>query len=348
MPAANVLPKPSNLTLRGGGVDAARPRDGVADARDAGQDAGRRERPHLGRRRRPGRHGDPDLPPLRGQPDPGRRRRREGRQGARDRRDRRHRPQGRGRRRRGCARSPRRPASTSSSSTPGRTRGRRRSRALRWGGRLVVCGASTGFEAVTDLRFLWNKQQNLLGSHLSSKAELAAALRAVEAGHIKPVIDHVFPLAEVRQGPGAHGGPEGAGQARVRAFRSRLYGSPVQLVITPWTSSGSCRMQRGKNVEPAQPGAVRAGDVDAHRAVPGPQPGRVDEEHEPARTAGRRGLRAVLEADLHRADRRARRRPPGNRPHAGLDLGQRDHAVPASRGREVAPVGQRRSFAPRP
>jgi hypothetical protein len=26
--------------------------------------------------------------------------------------------------------------------------------ALRWGGRVVVCGASTGFEAVTDLRFL--------------------------------------------------------------------------------------------------------------------------------------------------------------------------------------------------
>ena len=69
--------------------------------------------------------------------------------------------------------------------------------ALRWGGRLVVCGASTGFEAVTDLRFLWNKQQNLMGSHLASKAELAAALRAVEAGHIRPVIDHVFPLAEV-------------------------------------------------------------------------------------------------------------------------------------------------------
>jgi len=69
--------------------------------------------------------------------------------------------------------------------------------ALRWGGRLVVCGASTGFEAVTDLRFLWNKQQNLLGSHLASKAELAAALRAVEAGHIKPVIDHVFPLRDV-------------------------------------------------------------------------------------------------------------------------------------------------------
>jgi NADPH:quinone reductase-like Zn-dependent oxidoreductase len=72
--------------------------------------------------------------------------------------------------------------------------------ALRWGGRVVVCGASTGFEAVTDLRFLWNKQQNLLGSHLSNKAELSAALRAVEAGAIKPVIDRVLPLSDVASG----------------------------------------------------------------------------------------------------------------------------------------------------
>jgi len=72
--------------------------------------------------------------------------------------------------------------------------------ALRWGGRVVVCGASTGFEAVTDLRFLWNKQQNLLGSHLSNKAELSAALRAVEAGAIRPVIDRVLPLSDVASG----------------------------------------------------------------------------------------------------------------------------------------------------
>jgi NADPH:quinone reductase-like Zn-dependent oxidoreductase len=71
---------------------------------------------------------------------------------------------------------------------------------MRWGGRLVVCGASTGFDAVTDLRFLWNKQQNLLGSHLSNKAELSAALRAVEAGSIKPVIDRVLPLSDVASG----------------------------------------------------------------------------------------------------------------------------------------------------
>jgi len=72
--------------------------------------------------------------------------------------------------------------------------------ALRWGGRVVVCGASTGFEAMTDLRFLWNKQQNLLGSHLSNKAELSAALAAVQAGSIKPVIDRVLPLSDIASG----------------------------------------------------------------------------------------------------------------------------------------------------
>ena len=35
---------------------------------------------------------------------------------------------------------------------------------LKWGGALVICGATTGFEAVTDLRFLWNKQMNFMGS----------------------------------------------------------------------------------------------------------------------------------------------------------------------------------------
>ena len=81
----------------------------------------------------------------------------------------------------------------------------------------MVCGASTGFAAVTDLRFLWNKQQNLLGSHLSNKAELSAALKAVEAGSIKPVIDQVMPLSEIAKGQQSDGGPEGAGQAGRRA-----------------------------------------------------------------------------------------------------------------------------------
>ncbi len=72
--------------------------------------------------------------------------------------------------------------------------------ALRWGGTLVVCGATTGYEAQTDLRFLWNKQQNHLGSHLASRAELEEALDAVTRGAIRPVVGEVLALEEVAKG----------------------------------------------------------------------------------------------------------------------------------------------------
>ena len=67
---------------------------------------------------------------------------------------------------------------------------------LKWGGILVTCGATTGFEAPTDLRFLWNKQLNFLGSHMGNKTDLLEGLRWVESGHIKPVVSHAFPLQE--------------------------------------------------------------------------------------------------------------------------------------------------------
>jgi NADPH:quinone reductase-like Zn-dependent oxidoreductase len=72
--------------------------------------------------------------------------------------------------------------------------------ALKWGGTLVTCGATSGFYGRTDIRFLWNKQQNFLGSHLGSKAELLSALRFVERGAIKPVVATVLPLKDVAVG----------------------------------------------------------------------------------------------------------------------------------------------------
>jgi crotonyl-CoA carboxylase/reductase len=67
---------------------------------------------------------------------------------------------------------------------------------LKWGGTLVICGATSGFDAVTDLRFLWNKQMNLLGSHMGNKTDLLEGMRWVESGHIKPVVSQAFPLRE--------------------------------------------------------------------------------------------------------------------------------------------------------
>ena len=73
-------------------------------------------------------------------------------------------------------------------------------RVLRWGGTIVVCGATTGHEATTDLRFLWNKQMNFYGSHMAIKSELLQALEFVSEGEIKPLIYRVLSLREVAQG----------------------------------------------------------------------------------------------------------------------------------------------------
>jgi NADPH:quinone reductase-like Zn-dependent oxidoreductase len=63
-------------------------------------------------------------------------------------------------------------------------------------GRLVTCGATTGYDAKIDLRFLFSRQLSLLGSYMGTKSELQTVMKLVAAGRLKPVIDRVFPLAE--------------------------------------------------------------------------------------------------------------------------------------------------------
>jgi NADPH:quinone reductase-like Zn-dependent oxidoreductase len=66
------------------------------------------------------------------------------------------------------------------------------------GGRLATCGATTGYNAGIDLRYLFSKQWSLLGSFLGSMGELHQVLKFVFRKQLKPVIDRVYPLAEVR------------------------------------------------------------------------------------------------------------------------------------------------------
>jgi NADPH:quinone reductase-like Zn-dependent oxidoreductase len=66
------------------------------------------------------------------------------------------------------------------------------------GGRLVTCGATTGFDARIDLRFLFSRQLSILGSYMGNKSEFATVLKLVAAGRLKPVLDRIFPLAECR------------------------------------------------------------------------------------------------------------------------------------------------------
>jgi len=69
--------------------------------------------------------------------------------------------------------------------------------ALKWAGTIVTCGATSGFRANLDIRYLWNKQQNYLGSHCCTRGELAEALKFVENGLIRPAVGKILPLSEI-------------------------------------------------------------------------------------------------------------------------------------------------------
>jgi len=72
-------------------------------------------------------------------------------------------------------------------------------RSLVRGGRLVVCGATSGHEVSTNLRFLFFKNLSFLGSTMGSKAEVARILPLVERGLLRPVVDRVLPLGDIGQ-----------------------------------------------------------------------------------------------------------------------------------------------------
>jgi NADPH:quinone reductase-like Zn-dependent oxidoreductase len=64
------------------------------------------------------------------------------------------------------------------------------------GGRLVTCGATTGFKAGIDLRFLFARQYTLIGTYMGTKGELLRAAHLFFAGHLHPVVDRTFPLED--------------------------------------------------------------------------------------------------------------------------------------------------------
>jgi NADPH:quinone reductase-like Zn-dependent oxidoreductase len=71
-------------------------------------------------------------------------------------------------------------------------------KSLKAAGTLVTCGATTGPKADMDLRFLFSRQLALLGSYMGTMSELYEVLGHVFAGRLKPVIDHTFPLQDIR------------------------------------------------------------------------------------------------------------------------------------------------------
>jgi alcohol dehydrogenase len=72
-------------------------------------------------------------------------------------------------------------------------------RALKQRGKLLTCGATAGYETSNDMRFIWVRELQILGSNGYSKQNIATALEHVSAGRVRPVISHRLPLSEVRE-----------------------------------------------------------------------------------------------------------------------------------------------------
>lgn len=71
-------------------------------------------------------------------------------------------------------------------------------KSLKSGGTLVTCGATTGPNVSIDLRHLFARQLSLFGSYMGTMGELHEVLGHVFAGRLKPVVDRVFPLKDLR------------------------------------------------------------------------------------------------------------------------------------------------------
>lgn len=68
------------------------------------------------------------------------------------------------------------------------------------GGRIVTCGSTAGFAAKVDLRHVFFRQVEILGSTMGSKSMLMEALPFLQSGALRPVIDRTLPLWEARTG----------------------------------------------------------------------------------------------------------------------------------------------------
>ena len=68
-------------------------------------------------------------------------------------------------------------------------------------GKIVICGATTGFNLEFDVRHLWMRQKQILGSHFANAYQAERANQLVHEGKIKPVLDQIFSFNDI---PAAH------------------------------------------------------------------------------------------------------------------------------------------------
>ena len=68
------------------------------------------------------------------------------------------------------------------------------------GGKILVCGATAGFDPKEDLRYIWSFELKVIGSNSFYDENLKALMDLIQEGKMKPVIDEVLPLEKAAAG----------------------------------------------------------------------------------------------------------------------------------------------------
>ncbi|MGD8826435.1 MAG: crotonyl-CoA carboxylase/reductase [Myxococcales bacterium] len=87
-------------------------------------------------------------------------------------------------------------------------------------GRIVICGATTGYNLTFDVRHLWMRQKQIIGSHFADADSARRANRLMIQGKVKPVMTRLFTWEEI---PEAH----------QLMYENKLHGTVSCLVGAP-------------------------------------------------------------------------------------------------------------------
>ncbi len=73
-------------------------------------------------------------------------------------------------------------------------------RCVKRGGKILVCGATAGYDPKEDLRYVWSFELQIIGSNSFYDDDLQALMHLIEQGTMKPIIDKVLPLEHAFEG----------------------------------------------------------------------------------------------------------------------------------------------------
>jgi len=68
------------------------------------------------------------------------------------------------------------------------------------GGKILVCGATAGFDPKEDLRYIWSFELQIIGSNSFYDDNLQALMQFIQDATMKPIIDKVLPLERAVEG----------------------------------------------------------------------------------------------------------------------------------------------------